>query len=239
MSRFAGAVPDDTIVFFSTYDVATAFDTAFEAAREIMAGFDPEDAPVPIDAPGVDQGYRSARDGMAAADEFLSDLDGEFAFAAWADGNDREDTQAVVLVETSQPRRTLAAFEVVLRALTDDGPSTLSIDGDEIFVFDNGFAYAAGDDFLVLGTEGGVREILEVPRRPLSEDGDYLATVDRMPSALGTYVYVDLASALRLTEDGIPVDLDEAERALGGMILNAVIEREVVRASGVLTIPED
>ena len=46
------------------------------------------------------------------------------------------------------------------------------------------------------------------------------------------------ARGLRLQEDGLPVDLDDAEKALKGAIINYVNERDVVRASGVITIAE-
>jgi hypothetical protein len=67
----------------------------------------------------------------------------------------------------------------------------------------------------------------------------YQETVAQMSSALGTYAFFNIAALLRLEEmPGMPPPLDEAERALGGIILNWVEERGVVRVSGVVTIEE-
>ena len=59
-----------------------------------------------------------------------------------------------------------------------------------------------------------------------------------MPSKLGTYAYFNMGKLVRLAEGGVPADLDDAERALAGLIINIVDEREVVRLSGIITIEE-
>ena len=100
-------------------------------------------------------------------------------------------------------------------------------------------AFAIKDDYLLIGTPAGVEAVLTLGNEPpLAALNRYRETVDAMPTKLGSFVYMNMASMLRLEEAGVVPELDDAERALQGLILNMVDERGVVRTSGVLTIGE-
>jgi Protein of unknown function (DUF3352) len=238
VSRFAREVPGETLVFYSTFDVASAWDDAFEALREAVTDLDSNEFPMfPLGQGGFAAGLEFVEDALRDADALVGELDGEFAFAFWSPAGTAEDGEGVLMAEATRPGRAIEALERVLRSFTSEQPEQTVVNGRDMFVTADELAYAAGDDFIVVGSEEGVRTVLRGDSPSLAGNVTYSSTVAQMPTELGTFVYVDLAAALRLTEGGLPVNLDEAERALGGMILNMVIEREVVRASGVVTIP--
>lgn len=237
VSRFAREVPGETLLFYSTFDVATAWDNAFRAMREAIMDIDDGGFPMfPLGEAGLGDILTPVEDALEEADALISELDGEFAFAFWSPAGTVEDSQIVLMAEATRPDRAIEALERILQSVGLEEPDQTLVDGQVMFVI-TGLAYAAGDDYIVVGSEEAVRTVLRGDGPPLADNVTYAATVSQMPTALGTYIYVDLAAALRLTEGGIPVDIDDAERALGGLILNVVIEREIVRASGVVTIP--
>ena len=97
-------------------------------------------------------------------------------------------------------------------------------------------SFAITDGYLIIGTPDAVEAVLDPKGDLLADDGHYKDTVEAMPTKLGTYMYFDLAKLLRLPEAGIVPQLDEAEAALNGAIINYVNERDVVRSSAVITI---
>jgi hypothetical protein len=99
-------------------------------------------------------------------------------------------------------------------------------------------AFAFKDGHLLLGTKPAVVRVLENTDPPLGTLKRYTQTVDQMPTSLGTYAFLNMSTILRLAEGGVPAELDKAERALSGLIINVVDERGVFRLSGILTVED-
>ena len=239
-SRLIGMVPAEASIFVSTTDLAQTYKAIVDGARE------------EIDAAIAEQGEYDSLDealrdcgselGLASCAEVVALFDGETAFAAWFPDGTEESVEGLLLAEVDEAK----AKPILERIVASEGFSDVHVEqvgGTEIVLFNDEEsgeegAYAVLDGVLLLGTAEAVKLVLSNDEAPLRDFSRYTEAVGQMPSALGTYAYLDMSKILRLAEGGIPADLDEAEEALSGLIINAVDERDVVRLNGILTIEE-
>lgn len=241
-SRFAALVPGGSTVFFSTTGLAQTWEAVVDQARDAI-----DDA---IRQSGeydsLDEALRDAgRElGIESIEEVVSLLGGETVVAVWFPDGTSENPEIVLLAEVDEAEAR-PLIEAIITANATGPVTTMEVSGVQVTtvadVAGDPLAYAFKDGYLAIGTPGAVEAVLSrAPGDPsLAEEPGYSATVKQMPSALGTYAFFNLAALLRLEEaPGVPAVLDDAERALDGLIINAVEERGVVRYSGVLTIAE-
>lgn len=241
-SRFAALVPGETAIFFSTAGIAQAWQAVVDEARDAIDDAIRQSG----DYDSLDDALQDAgRElGLESIEELVALFEGETAIAAsFPDGNSAN-AEVVLLAEVDESRARAVIEKVVASNATGPG-ETRQAGSVEMTVFDDvdgdPLAYAFKDGALILGTPAGVEAVLEMaPGQPsLAGLKRYQDSVEQMPSALGTYAFFNLGALLRLEEaSGVPAVLDAAERALEGLIINAVDERGVVRLSGVLTIEE-
>jgi hypothetical protein len=180
--------------------------------------------------------------GIDSVEDIIKLLKGETAVTAWFPTGDEDEPQWAFLAEVDQAAAK-ALLEDIVEEMSERPAKTETVNGHEMTVFrpedeEEDAAYAFLDGNLVFGTRAAVERVLSNNEPPLGELRKYRDTVDQMPSALGTYGYFDLTKLLRLAESGVPAELDEAEEALSGLIINVVNERGVVRLSGILTVEE-
>jgi len=241
-SRFAALVPGETAIFFSTTGIAQAWEAVVVEAREAIDDAIRQSG----DYNSLDDALQEAgRElGIESIEELVTLFEGETAIAAWFPSGNSNDPEVVLLSEVDASRARAVVEKVVASNATGPGESR-QVGGVEMTVFDDvggdPLAYAFKNGDMVMGTPGGVEAVLSMsPGQPsLAQLNRYSETVKQMPSALGTYAFFNLGALFRLEEaSGVPAVLDQAERALEGLIINAVDERGVVRLSGVLTIEE-
>lgn len=237
-SNLVKYVPADAAIFFSTVDIAKTWDAVMkdarpkidEAVRDQSAYDDLDDA---MRAAGQKLGIRSLED-------VIQLLDGETALAAWFPDGDQDNPEGILLAEVDE-----AKARDLLTKMANSSPQgsrTQKVAGTDMTVFrdedgDEG-AFAFKDGNLLLGAKPAVMKVLENTDPPLGSLKRYTQTVDQMPTSLGTYAFLNMSTILRLAEGGVPADLDKAERALAGLIINVVDERGVFRLSGILTVEE-
>ncbi|MCC7090101.1 MAG: DUF3352 domain-containing protein [Dehalococcoidia bacterium] len=241
-SRFAALVPGETAIFFSTAGIAQTWQAVVDEAREAIDDAVRESS----DYDSLDDALRDAgRElGIGSIEDLVALFEGETAVAAWFPSGKSGEPEVVLLAEVDEARARGVIEKVAASNATGPGEPRQA-GGVEMTVFDdvNGdpLAYAFKDGALVMGTPGGVEAVLSMSagQPSLARLNRYTATVQQMPSALGTYAFFNLGALFRLEEASeIPAVLGQAERALEGLIINAVDERGVVRLSGVLTIEE-
>jgi len=232
-------VPADAAVFFSTFNIAGTWDAVMKAARpEIDAAIREEG-----EYDSLDDALREAgRElGIASIEDVIRLLEGETAVALWFPDGDEDNPEGLLLAEVDAGKAK-DLMERIARASSSRPPRTTDVAGRPMTVFEDRdrdqAAYAFIDGVLLLGTPKGVERILSNEEPPLSSLRRYNAAVEQMPTALGSYAYLNMSTILRLAEGGVPADLDEAERALSALIINVVDERDVVRLSGILTVEE-
>ena len=241
-SRFVDLVPADSAIFFSVASVAETWDAAISGSRDRI------DQAIAENSYGeyqsldelLEEGGREL--GLGSLEEVVQLFTGETAMAFWFPTGDEDEPEFVLLAETNVDDARNVIESIVATAGVGT-PETRTINGVEvtIAVDEDGepLAYAFKDDYMLLGSEAGIEAVLSLNGGPsLGSDGRFTDTVDAMPSTLGAFVYLNMATMLRLAEGGVVPELDEVDEALKGLILNAVDERGVVRASGVLTIEE-
>lgn len=241
-SRFAALVPADAAVFVSTTGIAQTWESAVGDARGEIDDALREYS----DYNSLDDVLRDAGEeiGLDSIEDLVKLLEGETALAVWFPRGSIDDPEVVVLAETDEGAAR-PVIERVVRKGAAGAPERRSVGGVEMTIAEdpNGepLAYAFKDGYLALGTPEAVETVLTMGAGDANLAGlrRYQETVAQMSSALGTYAFFNIAALLRLEEmPGMPRQLDEAERALGGIILNWVEERGVVRVSGVVTIEE-
>lgn len=242
--KFAAMVPADVSIFFSTTNIAQTWEKV-----RAESGDD-------LDEMFRDQGYRDMEDALRSAgeeiglenvEELISLFTGEMSVAAWFTSTREEDVQVAVLADVADAAEAKRVLDTVIVSSGASAggakPRTEKVNGvDVTFVTDSDgmeLGYAVKDKMVVFGTAKATRAIIANDFGPnLAGAANYQKSVKQMPTALGTFGYFDLATLLRLTEGGVPVNLDDAEKALQGTIFNMVDERGVVRVSGVITIAE-
>lgn len=240
-SRFAKVVPGETTIFFSTQQLAQTYEKIIEDAGDEIDDALRENT----EYRSLDEAFEDAgRElGLRSAEQIIAQLTGESAVAAWFPTGDEDEAEFVFLSELKDEGEAKNILASIMKA-SNLVPTTKQVNGKEMttFVepadFDDPGAYAVVDGYLVFGTEAAVEKVLGGGYVTLDQMQTYRETIAALPTKTGTYFYFDMAALLRLTEGGIPVDLSTAEKALRGAALNYVNERDVVRASGVLTIAE-
>ena len=85
-------------------------------------------------------------------------------------------------------------------------------------------------------TLAGVEAVLLGDAPALAGFDRYVTAVDELGVGLGSFVYVDMARALRLTDGSVPIELDQAERVLEAFIIDLVTDGGITRVAGLLTI---
>lgn len=238
-SKLIKRVPSDASVFFSTTQFAQTWDKVVaEAGAEIDSAIAESGEYDSLDDALRDAGREL---GLQSLDELIDLFEGELAVAAWFPGGDQDSAEAVLLAEVdeAEARRVL---DTVLRSGPNRTTRTEKVNGTDVTIArgEDGedAAFAIKDGVLMAGTLPGVTAILEASGPNLAELDSYRSTVAQVPGKLGTYAYFDLGVLLRLAEGGIPADLDEVERALDGLIINAVDQNGVIRLTGILTVDE-
>lgn len=239
-SRFAGIVPGETAIFVSTQQLAQTYDKIVKDAGDkideaIRDNSEYRTLDEALEDAGKEVGLRSAK-------EIIAQLTGEAAFAVWYTADDEDSAEGVFLAELANESEAKTIMEKLVRSTDPSGPRAADAGGKQYFTFkgedgDDG-AYAITDGYLAVGTVEGVKTILTNNGVALDEMKNYREALDALPTKTGSFAYFELSTLLRLQEDGLPVDLDDAEKALKGAIINYVNERDVVRASGVITIAE-
>ena len=242
-SRFAKVVPADTAIFFTTQNVAQTWNAVLKTAGKQID-----------DAIAKDGQYRNLRDalqaagrevGLSSAQDLIDLFTGEMAVAGWFPKGNSEAPEFVVLAEVKDEAhaRDVLASVATASAAKSQKPRTETVGGAQVTLFTGTdgavSAYAVKDGYMLIGSEEGVRKTLAGRSGNLADSASYSATMKQMPGSLGTYAYLDMATILRLTgADGVLPQLDEADQALQGLILNYVQERGVARFSGVLSVKE-
>jgi len=235
---FADVVPDDTAVFISANGVGAVLRDAIDAARD------------DIDAAAREGGYESLDDmlrsageevGLESIDELFELFTGESALAVWFPTGDEDAAEGLVLTAVEDAARAAEIMDAIV--LPGAQRSTVQAGGVEVTIVrgeedDQEFAFALDGNTLLIGTPDGVTRVLEYSGPVLSTSGSYQGAVADLPTGLGSFAFFDLRTLLRLTEGGVIPELDRADEALRGAIINMVEERGVVRVSGVLTIEE-
>jgi Protein of unknown function (DUF3352) len=239
-SRFVKLVPADAAIFFTTNDVAQTRGEVVKAAGK------------QIDDAIAEQGeYRNLQDvltaggremGISSAQDLIDLFTGETAVAAWFPNDDQDKPEFVLLADVTDPAHAADVLGKVAAASSSPTgrPHSETVSGAQVTLFTDedgtASAFAIKDGYMLLGSEGGVRKTLAGGAN-LGGTSDYTQTVKQMPSSLGTYAYLDMAPLLRLASPGeVPSELDDAQKALQGLILNLVEERDIVRFSGVLSV---
>ena len=235
LSRFASAVPADTAIFISSFALAKAFLEAQELAEEDINAAIRESGYSSIDELFSEAGEEL---GLNSLEDLLNLFEGETAFAVWFPGGEQEDAEGLVLSEVGDPMRAREIIDaLILRSQTREA---LSVGDTEVLVIsqDDGrkLAFAIDGSDLLIGTLGGVTRTLEGNGPVLASSELYREAVAELSGGLGSYVYFDLQALLGLAEGSLPPELDEAQRALAGLIFNMVEENGITRASGILTV---
>ncbi len=239
-SRFVDLVPATTAIFFSTTNIAQTWEQAIEGAREQI------DQAIEENSDGE---YRSLDDvlreggrewGIESAEEVVKLFKGETAMAFWFPTGDENEPEFVLLAEVDEAEAR-PILESIVREIGVGTPQTQTIGGVEVTIASDEdgepLAYAFKDDYVLIGTVAGLEAVLTLGGEPpLAALNRYRETVGAMPTSLGSFVYLNMSTVLRLAEGGVVPQLDAADEALKGLILNVVDERGVVRVSGVLTI---
>lgn len=238
-SQLIKFVPASASLFFSTVDIAGTWDRVLAEARPEIDDAIREEG----EYDSLDEALREAgrEIGIESIEDLVRLLDGETVVAAWFPGGDEDDAEVALLAQVDEGKARDLLEDIVANQSSRPAKKE-TVNGHEMTAFEDEdgeeLAYAFLEGNLVFGTRKAVEEVLENEGPPLGDSREYRHAVEQMPSALGTYLYFDLATLLRLAEEGVPPELDEAEEALEGLIINAVDERGVVRLSGILTIAE-
>jgi hypothetical protein len=239
-SHFAGVVPADTAVFYSTNNIAQTWDSITKAAGD------------QIDEAIRDEGtYRNLDDalraggkelGLPSARDLIDLFTGETAVAAWFPDHTEDNAEWVLLGDVTDTGTAATALASVASSATSGSVHTDTANGVQVTLFDDGdgnaLAYAIRDSYILIGSEAGVRKVL-AGGDTLAASKTYANTLKQMPSALGTYAYLDMSSLVSLAgSGGVPAELDDAQKALEGMVINWVEERGVVRFNGILSVKD-
>ncbi|MGI8423539.1 MAG: DUF3352 domain-containing protein [Chloroflexota bacterium] len=238
-SRFARLAAADSAIFASTAGISKAWDEVVRSAEDEI-----DDAIAREGAyTSLDDALRALGDeaGIDSIEQLIDLFAGETAVAfAFPRGN-TEDAEFVVFAEV---KHEAGARDLLKRVLSKERPRALSeqVNGVEMVILESGdrepLAYGLRDGYLALGDVSRVRHVLAGDAPTLAGSDGYKASLAQLDTRLGSFAYFDLAAILGLREAGLPPELDEATRALRGLIINIVDERDVIRFSGAVGIEE-
>ncbi len=237
--KFAAMVPADAAIFFSTTNIAQTWKEVKSRSKGELDSYFREQTGYR----DLDDALRSAGQelGLKNVEELINLFSGEVSVAAWFTSSDEADAEVALLAEVQDEAAARKVIDSVATSSSSSRPRTEKVNNvDMTFVKGSDgkeLGYAVRDGYLVFGTAKAARSVVAKDFGPnLAGAANYQKSVKQMPTGLGTFAYFDLATLLRLTEGGVPANLDEAEKALRGTIFNMVEERGVVRVSGVVTI---
>ena len=239
--KFAAMVPADAAVFVSTTNIAQTWKEVRERSGADLDKFIREQG----EYRNLDDALRSAGQeiGLRNVEELINLFTGEMSVAVWFTSTSEEDAEVVLLADVKDEANARKVIDSLATSSSSSRPRTEKVNNVEM-TFVKGrdgqeLGYAVTGGYMVFGTAKAARSIIAKDFGPnLASAPNYQKSVKQMPTALGTFAYLDLATLLRLTEGGVPVNLDKAQKALRGTIFNMVDERGVVRVSGVVTIAE-
>lgn len=239
-SRFAGVVPAGAALFASTFGLTQTWDQVRDESGDEIDEYIREQGEYrnldeALQAAGEEIGIRSVKD-------IIELLTGETAVAAWFPDGTTDNPEVIFLAEVENEERARELIDRIIASSPDARPRKDRIAGVEVTIVrgDDGEDAAVGvhDGYAFIGTVGAVEATLEAGDDVLAEVDDYKTAKDALDTKTGSFAYFDLATLLRLAEDGIPADLDEAEEALAGLIINLVEERGLIRLAGILTVED-
>lgn len=235
-SRLAKVVPGDAAVFFSTTAIAQTWDAVVATDRAKIDAAIRENT----EYANLDDALKAAGKemGLASVEDLIHLMKGESAVAGWFPDGDSNNPEFAFLAEVDEATAS-PVLKRVVAASARGAVRTQTIAGAEVTVFKDQDleedAYVIKDGYLLFGSLAGVEKVLG-GGPSLADNARYKDTVKKMPTQLGTFGYFDLKALLRLAEGGVPADLDAAEQALNGLIINSVDQNGVVRLSGIITI---
>ena len=234
-SRFAGLVPDGTMLFVSTAFLAETWsELRADVGEEIDEAIADQGEYESLDAALADAGRQLGLDSLTEVIELAT---GEVALALWFAEGDLGRPEIAVLIEVEREvearailQRATAALEIRIGQPGAPGVTTL---GDKAEA-----AYAIRDGYVVIGTRDAVLDIVADDRRRLTQHPHYAAAVAGIDSPLGSFVYLNLGSLLALAAEDLPAELAELEDVLQSLIFNTVQDSGVNRLTGVLAVAE-
>ena len=234
-SRFAAMVPAEAAIFVSTFDLAGVWTASIAEARDELDELIADSGAFA----NLDEALAAAGQelGLESIEELIAIFDGESALAVWFPSGDEDDAEFVFLAEVSDEQLAQDVLDTIVK-MADD-VTERQIGGATVYfgnVQAGEFGLALAGDYVAFGSRAGLEAVLLGDRPTLAGFDRYVAAVDELGVGLGTYGFFDVSRLLRLTDGTIPVDLDEAERALEALIVNFVSEAGVTRAGGALTI---
>lgn len=236
-SRFATLVPADASFFAVTRNIAQTWRDSIARARPELDRAIREEGQYR----SLDEALRAAgaKVGLGSIEELINLFGGETAVAAWFPGGDQAAPEFALLAEVQDEAEARRIAENLLLAGGGRAAGSERIAGVEVTIVrtaeGDDAAFATRDGYLLLGTLPGVRATLEA-RAFLATEDAYRRTIGQVPTALGSYAYFNLRELLRLQTAGVPPQLDTATRALEGLIVNAVTEKDIARFNGALTV---
>ncbi len=237
-SKLVKLMPGDAAVFLTATGIARTWKEITEQARDEID-----------DAIRSDSDYRDLDDaldeigqelGLESVEELIALFDGETAFGMWFPSGDEDEFEFLLLAEVSGDDEAARVLRKVVQSSNSPTRSD-TFSGTKVTIFEDDEqegAYGIKAGVLYFGTIEAVRQALNGDTPPLSDVRDYKHSVAQLETGLGSFAYFDLQRLLRLAEGGIPPELDEAQRALQGFIINFVEERGVVRINAFLTIDD-
>jgi len=234
-SRFAGLVPDGTMLFVSTAFLAgTWSELRADVGDEIDEALAEQGEYESLDAALADAGRQLGLDSLT---EVIDLATGEVALALWFPDSELTRPEVAFLIEVEREveacailQRATAALEI---RISEPGVPRVTTLGDESEV-----AYAIQDGYVVIGTFDAVLDIVADDRRRLTQDAHYAAAVAGIDTPLGSFVYLNLGSLLAIAAEDLPGEFGKLEDVLQSLILNAVQDSGVNRLTGVLAVAE-
>ena len=238
-SKLAAVMPGEAAIFFSIANISQTWkDTITKARPQIDDAIRREGEYRDLDEALKDAGRQI---GLRSIEEIIDLFSGETAIGLWFPTKD-EDKPAVVLIAELADVKKAEDVLAKVAASSDSKPRTSEVAGTKVTTVrgDNGedVSYAFKGGNLLLGTPDAVKAAIERKNGSIAEAKGYKGARAQIETKFGTFAYFDLATIVRLASGGIPPQLDEAEKALKGAILNIVEERGIVRFTGFVLIED-
>ncbi|MFN0096752.1 MAG: DUF3352 domain-containing protein [Dehalococcoidia bacterium] len=225
LSRFVSLVPIETMMFASTTGIK-------ESWKDI-----------PEDDRGVADmlwGQGLTLPSRTEINKLVDLMTGEVAFASWFARGQASSPRALILAEVADLSAAAPLLDEMAAAAggtsrTEQvGAFTMRIQkplsGSEI-------AFAVGPDFVAIGSPEGVRQSLAKDKPSLGQLGAYTRAVSATNAPLGSYFFMNLDALSRLSgADGFASMATGFADPFEAMLINAVVDGDTIRTSGVMTI---
>ncbi len=239
-SKLAALMPAEAAIFVSMANISQTWKEAITNAR-----------PQIDDAIRRDGQYRNLDEalkdagrqlGLRSVEELINLFSGETAVGIWFPTKDEDKPEVVLIAEVSDVKKAEDVLGKVVASAGGAQPRTSDVGGVKVTTVrgDDGedVSYAFKGSNLYIGTPAGLKAGLEMKEGAIADDTAYKDTRAQIETKFGAFAYIDLRTVLRLASAGVPAQLDEAERALKGLILNIVEQDGLVRFTGFLTIED-